>query len=99
MMSLRRPESAVGDTPSSPYVGGGGVGSGSDVGSCSASDVGSGSAARWEPTWSSAGAAGSGEAGARCSVHADPSQYRWPPEPSGSGYQPAGVDGVVTAGE
>jgi hypothetical protein len=24
-----------------------------------------------------------------------PSQYRWPPEPSGSGYQPAGVVGVV----
>ena len=32
---------------------------------------------------------------ARCSVHAEPSQYRWPPEPSGSGYQPAGVGGVV----
>src|ERR1700676_4181550 len=33
------------------------------------------------------GSAGSGVAGDRCSVHADPSQYRWPPEPSGSGYQ------------
>ena len=45
------------------------------------------------------GSAGPGVAGDRCSVHADPSQYRWPPEPSGSGYQPAGVGGVVTAGE
>src|SRR6478735_634506 len=44
------------------------------------------------------GAVGSGVAGDRCSVHADPSQYRWPPEPSGSAYQPAGVGGVVIAG-
>src|SRR5262245_61586997 len=49
----------------------------------------------------SAGALGSGCAGVagdRCSVHADPSQYRWPPVPSGSRYQPAGVGGEVIAG-
>src|SRR5262245_54855873 len=44
------------------------------------------------------GSAGAGTAGDQCSVHTDPSQYRWPPEPSGSRYQPAGVGGVVIAG-
>src|ERR1700754_4212472 len=34
-------------------------------------------------------------AGVRCSVHSAPSQYRSPAEFSGSGYQPAGVGGVV----
>src|SRR6476619_4212844 len=106
--------SGSGSGPGSGSAVGSGVGSGSGVTSGSFSGSGARCAPTRSPAGrrgttvvgsslpgdsaGAVGAVGSGVAGDRCSVHADPSQYRWPPEPSGSGYQPAGVGGVVIAG-